>query len=176
MAALILPPEIKQELTRIAELERHPLAEVMASMLRQYTPWIDPDPDPQLQIAPHEEGWILTWVGKSDILQGFETKEAALEAGKALARSEDVVLLIHSLDGYIEDKFDPDDERTLRPEVEELLWAYQRGEVETFRLEDVLEDLGVSMPTTMSESISIKFSEQAREDLKKISAKKVYDE
>ncbi len=144
MVALILPAEIQKELTRIAELERRPLAEVMASMLRQYTPLIDPDPDPQLQIAPADGGWILAWVGQSEILQGFETKEAALEAAKALARSEDVVLLIHSLDGYIEDKFDPDDERTLRPEVEELLRAYERGEVETFSLEDVLKDLDLN--------------------------------
>lgn len=56
-----------------------------------------------IHVVPHPDGWAVKREGAERASSVHERKVDALEAGRALARKDEVELVIHGLDGRIQD-------------------------------------------------------------------------
>lgn len=56
-----------------------------------------------IHVVPHPDGWAVKREGAERASSVHERKVDALEAGRALARKDEVELVIHGKDGKIQD-------------------------------------------------------------------------
>jgi len=56
-------------------------------------------PSQRVHIVPHEQGWALKREGQSSVDSTYSTQKEAIDAGRDLARQDEVDLVVHRQDG-----------------------------------------------------------------------------
>src|SRR5262245_22154664 len=56
-------------------------------------------PSQRIHIVPHEQGWALKREGQDKIQSTYATQKEAIDAGRDLARDDEVDLVVHRQDG-----------------------------------------------------------------------------
>ncbi|MEK4853867.1 DUF2188 domain-containing protein [Paenibacillus sp. FSL H7-0756] len=59
---------------------------------------------PNQHVVPHEDGWAVKGEGNSKATVVTRTKQEAVDAGRAITKSQGTELIIHGKDGKIQDK------------------------------------------------------------------------
>jgi hypothetical protein len=57
-----------------------------------------------VHVVPTEEGWTVTMGGDTEPLSKHDSEDAAVDAGRAAARSQQSDLVIHGHDGEIRER------------------------------------------------------------------------
>lgn len=57
-----------------------------------------------VHVVPTEEGWTVTLEGETEPMSRHDGEDAAIEAGRAAARSEQSDLVIHGHDGEVRER------------------------------------------------------------------------
>ncbi|MCB9436715.1 MAG: DUF2188 domain-containing protein [Anaerolineales bacterium] len=58
----------------------------------------------QLHVVPYNGQWALRWANSTSVVATYRTKEEAVAAGRQLARQHGAELVIHRLDGTIQER------------------------------------------------------------------------
>ena len=57
-----------------------------------------------VHVVPHNNGWAARTEGSQKVLKDFDTKAQATDFGRNVARNQQSELVIHGLNGRIQDK------------------------------------------------------------------------
>ena len=124
----------------------------------------------RVHIVPHEEGWALKREGASKVESVHPTQKAAIDAGRDLARDDEVDLVVHRQDGTFRTVLtytnEPMSDKTNGKKVEahdlhsvgsRVSWgAVAAGAAIALALNAVLWMGGIALGITVSDSVSVR--------------------